>query len=407
MTDAFATFWRDAVARTRPRRTLIVGPGEGGLAGAVLALTAPWAGLVDLAWPRPAPGQPPLEGDRFTVHVARPQDATGLLPVPNLVLIDADGSGEAVTGVLEALRVQTRRLTKPFPLVLLFEVMARRQAPALGEDPRPPVLAALEEFVAAAAPALVYAAMPLMGGAAVLAGRDEAQQDDIRGLVASLAMGGMARWAAEAAEAERQALLSANDSLRKSLGAAEDRALQLAGLLRQAQAGSPKPAAESPQERPPARLPRRIVGKMLTVAGWRNGGAAAPPLADEAAIARLRRSPLLVEDWYMARYPDVAAAGMEAAEHYYRYGAAEGRDPGPDFVTAFYLENAPDAALSGSNPLLHFLDLGGREGRNASPHFDAAYYLATYADVAEAGLNPLEHFVAAGRAEGRRGLPPR
>jgi hypothetical protein len=149
------------------------------------------------------------------------------------------------------------------------------------------------------------------------------------------------------------------------------------------------------------------VGKLLAVAGRRGSGAAASTPEDEAAIARFRRSPIVSDAWYHAQYPDVAASGMDAAEHYYRHGAAEGRDPGPDFVTAFYLAAEPGVARSGLNPLLHFLEQGGRQGLWPSPDFDPACYLAANPDVAEAGLNPLEHFVAQGRTEGRRGLPPR
>jgi len=67
--------------------------------------------------------------------------------------------------------------------------------------------------------------------------------------------------------------------------------------------------------------------------------------------------------WYLAEYPDVLEAGCCPAEHYLRHGAAEGRDPGPDFSTAYYLRNAPDVAGAGTNPLVHFVTHGKAEGR--------------------------------------------
>jgi hypothetical protein len=40
-------------------------------------------------------------------------------------------------------------------------------------------------------------------------------------------------------------------------------------------------------------------------------------------------SPLFDPEWYLRTYPDVATSGMDAAEHYLRFGANESRDPGP------------------------------------------------------------------------------
>ncbi|MDU8912134.1 glycosyltransferase [Aestuariicoccus sp. MJ-SS9] len=58
--------------------------------------------------------------------------------------------------------------------------------------------------------------------------------------------------------------------------------------------------------------------------------------------------------WYRARYADVDRLGMDPAEHYLKYGAALGRDPGKDFDTAFYLAQHPLLAAHGVNPLLHY-----------------------------------------------------
>jgi hypothetical protein len=82
-------------------------------------------------------------------------------------------------------------------------------------------------------------------------------------------------------------------------------------------------------------------------------------------VATLRGSPLFDAAWYLRTYPDVAAAGADPVEHYLAFGAAEGRDPGPEFDTDAYLRANPDVAEAGVNPLLHYIDFGRQEGRRA------------------------------------------
>jgi myosin heavy subunit len=72
-------------------------------------------------------------------------------------------------------------------------------------------------------------------------------------------------------------------------------------------------------------------------------------------------------EWYLATYPDVANGKINPAEHYLRFGAAEGRMPGPLFDGNWYLQRYPDVASANINPLLHFVTRGQQEGRSASP----------------------------------------
>lgn len=51
--------------------------------------------------------------------------------------------------------------------------------------------------------------------------------------------------------------------------------------------------------------------------------------------------------WYLARYSDVAACGLDAAEHYLRYGYRLGRDPGPLFSNSFHSLAFADAVQGG------------------------------------------------------------
>jgi len=80
-------------------------------------------------------------------------------------------------------------------------------------------------------------------------------------------------------------------------------------------------------------------------------------------IELLTASELFDGNWYLATYPDVAAAGINPAQHYLRYGAAEGRDPGARFSTRRYLERYPDVARAELNPLLHYVKFGREERR--------------------------------------------
>lgn len=72
-------------------------------------------------------------------------------------------------------------------------------------------------------------------------------------------------------------------------------------------------------------------------------------------------------EWYLQSYPDVAESGINPAEHYLRFGAKEGRYPGPLFDGNWYLQRYADVAEAGLNPLLHFIKFGCAEGRTASP----------------------------------------
>lgn len=77
-------------------------------------------------------------------------------------------------------------------------------------------------------------------------------------------------------------------------------------------------------------------------------------------VKLIRRSKQLNTAWYRETYPEVADLAMDPAEHYLRYGASMGRNPGKNFDTRFYAETHPDVAESGLNPLVHFA-LHGRE----------------------------------------------
>jgi glycosyltransferase involved in cell wall biosynthesis len=119
----------------------------------------------------------------------------------------------------------------------------------------------------------------------------------------------------------------------------------------------------------------------------------------EHAVARTK---LFDRDWYLARYPDVMAAGVDPIAHYVGSGANEGRDPNPLFDSDWYLAQNPDVKARGVNPLLHYVRLGATTGRDPNPLFDSDWYLKQNPDVKAAGLNPLVHFLRWGWREWRR-----
>lgn len=81
----------------------------------------------------------------------------------------------------------------------------------------------------------------------------------------------------------------------------------------------------------------------------------------------LTQTDFLDAEWYLSTYPDVAAIGMNPAEHFLKYGAMLGRDPGPGFSTRFYLKNNLDLNVGEVNPLVHYLKFGQAEGRVPQP----------------------------------------
>ncbi len=102
-------------------------------------------------------------------------------------------------------------------------------------------------------------------------------------------------------------------------------------------------------------------------------------------LSAVRSSPLFDGPYYLREYPDVAAAGMDPAVHYLRFGAAEGRDPGPDFSTVGYQVRNPDVISAGVNPLLHYIRHGQAEGRTWGPSPSSAAECPSSAQIKATG----------------------
>lgn len=149
--------------------------------------------------------------------------------------------------------------------------------------------------------------------------------------------------------------------------------------------------------------------------------------------------------FYLRAYPDVGAEKTQAIEHYFAFGASEGRSPvcwfdphlqaaatgtplaecfawflaaaGPDSIPSaaviaataalvdadFYLASNPDVAAASIDPQQHFLDFGWREGRNPQPDFSLSAWRAAEMEPVLAGLNPLIHYLV--REQARQTAP--
>jgi len=119
----------------------------------------------------------------------------------------------------------------------------------------------------------------------------------------------------------------------------------------------------------------RLIDAVLAVL-WQR-----PAPADVAA----RAAALVDRDWYLAAYPDVAAAGLDPAAHFLD-NPADRRDPNPHFDSRAYA--ARHRLADGAHALIDYLNGGAwREGA-------ARPFIAAHPDLALAGVTPLEHLAA-------------
>ena len=117
-------------------------------------------------------------------------------------------------------------------------------------------------------------------------------------------------------------------------------------------------------------------------------------------------SGLFDSDWYLARNPDVAAAGIAPFAHFMTHGIVEDRDPHPLFSSGWYrIQMYRHNTEANLPPLLHYLSSGRAQRLSPHPLFDPRYYLETYQDVAATGFDPLRHFLTYGAAEWRNPHP--
>jgi hypothetical protein len=105
----------------------------------------------------------------------------------------------------------------------------------------------------------------------------------------------------------------------------------------------------------------------------------------------IRKSGLFDSDWYLKCYPDVAKREMDPLQHYFKFGAWEGRNPHPLFDTDWYRTAYSDPSVQAMTALGHFVLVGAAKGNNPNPLFQTSWYVARNPDAADAQLNPLRH----------------
>ena len=143
--------------------------------------------------------------------------------------------------------------------------------------------------------------------------------------------------------------------------------------------------------------------------------AAASPAADSAGEA-------FDPDFYLATNEDVRALGFDPADHFWRFGRAEGR---PGNARQAAASGAPSSGVAeGAVAVRRSMPLapsrpapnlaipvepdpesvaaeGVEDGEGAPGWFDPAYYRDNNPDVVTAALDPFEHYVNHGIREGR------
>jgi glycosyltransferase involved in cell wall biosynthesis len=103
--------------------------------------------------------------------------------------------------------------------------------------------------------------------------------------------------------------------------------------------------------------------------------------------------------WYRANH--AVPPGQHALAHYLCHRTT-GASPIPEFDSAWYLATYPDVAAAGMDPMEHYLVQGFREGRHPSRTFDSRFYRIRYLRGRPAE-NPLLHYLA---HRGEPGLHP-
>ncbi len=76
------------------------------------------------------------------------------------------------------------------------------------------------------------------------------------------------------------------------------------------------------------------------------------------------------------------------------------------FDAPWYLERNPDVLANGVNPLWHFVRWGALEGRSPGPGFDSTWYRATNPGI-PADVNPLVYYLKKGKVQGHHPIARR
>lgn len=121
------------------------------------------------------------------------------------------------------------------------------------------------------------------------------------------------------------------------------------------------------------------------------------------------------DSFYLSHYPDVAASGMSAREHFLGAGLREGRAASAELVARPLSEvhrspvvKESEAPIEPASPvaLPELPEVCEDDASDKGVVFDATFYLAMYPDIANCGMDPQQHFLMHGQHEGRIGSVP-
>lgn len=111
--------------------------------------------------------------------------------------------------------------------------------------------------------------------------------------------------------------------------------------------------------------------------------------AEKEGLA-IRQSGVFDANYYLANSPDVRSVGLDAIDHFCRFGWREGRRPNPYFDPLWYDEYYLGAKRE-QNPLSHYISEGEREGFNPIIYFEPKWYQEKY--HLSSDCSPLLHFL--------------
>ena len=115
-----------------------------------------------------------------------------------------------------------------------------------------------------------------------------------------------------------------------------------------------------------------------------------PVLFDKFII---NASGLFLEEWYKAKYPDMATA-TDLVQHFIVYGEQEGRVPNPYFDSEWYASRNFTGGSVGA--LAHYAKVGQYSGFDPSALFSVATYLKLCQNPSDARSAALSHFLKNG-----------
>jgi len=122
----------------------------------------------------------------------------------------------------------------------------------------------------------------------------------------------------------------------------------------------------------------------------RLGGVPPAPGIEEAIV---EASLLFERDWYLERYPDVAASRGDPLQHYLLHGVADGRNPNRLFDTRWYISRYPEVASGAISPLIHYITRGAIRGYDPHPFFSTKDFLCEHPEFADSDFTPLADFL--------------